>query len=185
MEQAVRDGIRDRNPARLSGWQREYQRAEDELDDPRSLALPDWDALTALAAALVERSYGRYPGWGEVVTFAAGTAARMGEVSGAPGGHRPGNLDLDRPSPDHARTRGLVDKGTKGKRAREVPIIQELRPMVAAKLDAAGSADSRLFVGPRGGRISTAVYGTRRTGMTASTRSGMNTCGGMTCGTPA
>ena len=36
MEQAVRDGIVDRNPARVSGWQREYQRAEDELDDPRS-----------------------------------------------------------------------------------------------------------------------------------------------------
>ena len=40
MEQAVRDGILDRNPARVIGWQRDYQRAEDELDDPRSLALP-------------------------------------------------------------------------------------------------------------------------------------------------
>ena len=38
MEQAVRDGIIDRNPARLFGWQREHQRAEDELDDPRSLS---------------------------------------------------------------------------------------------------------------------------------------------------
>ena len=34
MEQAVRDGIIDRNPARVTGWQREYQRAEDELDTP-------------------------------------------------------------------------------------------------------------------------------------------------------
>ena len=33
MAQAVRDGIIDRNPAQVSGWQREYQRAEDELDD--------------------------------------------------------------------------------------------------------------------------------------------------------
>jgi hypothetical protein len=33
MEQAVRDGIMDRNPARVIGWQRDYQRAEDELDD--------------------------------------------------------------------------------------------------------------------------------------------------------
>jgi hypothetical protein len=40
MEQAVRDGLLDRNPARITGWQREYARAEDELDDPRSLALP-------------------------------------------------------------------------------------------------------------------------------------------------
>jgi hypothetical protein len=45
MEQALRDGIIDRNPARITGWQREYQRFEDELDDPRSLALPHWSAL--------------------------------------------------------------------------------------------------------------------------------------------
>ena len=30
-------GSIDRNPARVTGWQREYQRAEGELDDPRSL----------------------------------------------------------------------------------------------------------------------------------------------------
>src|ERR1041384_7434883 len=71
MEQALRDGIIDRNPARLTGWQREYQLAEDELDDPRSLALPDWDSLTWLAAALVNRSADKYPGWGDVVIFAA------------------------------------------------------------------------------------------------------------------
>jgi hypothetical protein len=47
MEQALRDGIVDRNPAKIGGWQREYQRAEDELDDPRTLALPDWDPRVA------------------------------------------------------------------------------------------------------------------------------------------
>jgi integrase len=158
MEQAVRDGILDRNPARLTGWQREYQRAEDELDDPRSLALPDWDSLTGLVVALVHRSHGRYSGWGDVVTFAAGTAARIGEVSGVRKG------DVDRGTWIWTVRRqtttgpgGLVDKGTKGKRAREVPIIVELQPMVAERLDAATSDDSRLFVGPRGGRISTAV----------------------------
>jgi len=41
MEQALRHGIIDRNPARVKGWQQQYQQAEDELDDPRSLALPD------------------------------------------------------------------------------------------------------------------------------------------------
>jgi len=158
MEQAVRDGVRDRNPARLTGWQRDYQRAEDELDDPRALALPDWAALTTLAAALVDRSHGHYTGWGHVVTFAGGTAARIGEVSGVRKG------DIDRETWIWTVRRqtttgpgGLIDKGTKGKRAREVPIIEELRPMVGAKLDAAADADSRLFVGPRGGRISTAV----------------------------
>ena len=59
MEQAVRGGIIDRNRAKVTGWQREYQRAEDELDNPRSLALPDWDTLCRLAAALVELPSGR------------------------------------------------------------------------------------------------------------------------------
>ncbi|WP_228456622.1 hypothetical protein [Streptomyces durbertensis] len=82
MEQARRDGIIDANPARVRGWQSEYQKAEDELDDPRVLALPDWKALTELADALVSRSHGRFLGWGSVVIFAACTAARIGEVSG-------------------------------------------------------------------------------------------------------
>ena len=76
MEQALRDGIVDRNPARISGWQHEYQRIEDELDDPRSLALPDWTALQTLADALVARSADHYR-WGDIVVFAAATAARM------------------------------------------------------------------------------------------------------------
>ena len=82
MEQALRDGLIDRNPARVTGWQHEYKLTEDELDDPRSLALPDWGSLTALADALVARSSGQYRGWGDVVLFAACTAARIGEVSG-------------------------------------------------------------------------------------------------------
>jgi integrase len=159
MEQAVRDGIIDRNPARVTGWQREYRRAEDELDDPRSLALPDWETLVQLADALVERSADKYAGWAEVVIFAACTAARIGEVSGVRAG------DINRgawtwtvrrqttPSPG-----GVVDKGTKGKRARTVPLIAEVRDLVARRLDVVGSNPAaRLFVGPRGGRITTAV----------------------------
>jgi integrase len=158
MEQAVRDGIIDRNPPRVTGWQRDYQRAEDELDNPRSLALPDWDALTWLAASLVRRSANAYQGWGEVVIFAACTAARIGEVSSV----RAGDIDRDSwtwtvrrqttPGPG-----GLVDKGTKGKRARVVPLIEEVREMVAHRIDRAATPDTRLFTGPRGGRISTAV----------------------------
>ncbi|MCP2288758.1 hypothetical protein [Nocardia amikacinitolerans] len=34
MEQAVRDEIRETNPARVRGWQKLYQQIEDELDDP-------------------------------------------------------------------------------------------------------------------------------------------------------
>ncbi|MER6097493.1 site-specific integrase [Streptomyces sp. NPDC001728] len=159
MEQAVRDGIIKINPARVTGWQKLYKQAEDELLNPRALALPDWQALIQLADALVAASYGEYRGWGNVVVFAACTAARIGEVSGC----RVGDIDTTNwiwtvrrqttPAPG-----GLVDKGTKGKRARQVPIIEEIRPLVAQRVLAAGpDPDARLFTGPRGGRISTAV----------------------------
>lgn len=159
MEQSVRDGLTDRNPAQVTGWQQEYKRAEDELDDPRSLALPDWHTLTRLADALVANSSGEYRGWGDVVLFAACTAARIGEVSGC----RVRDINTDEwtwtvrrqttPSPG-----GLVDKGTKGKRSRDVPLIEEIRELVQQQMAAVNrDPDARLFVGPRGGRISTAV----------------------------
>ncbi|WNI18699.1 tyrosine-type recombinase/integrase [Actinacidiphila sp. ITFR-21] len=159
MEQAVRDGIIDLNPARVVGWQQEYKRAEDELDDPRSLALPDWDALDRLAVALVARSAGEFEGWADVVRFEACTATRIGEVSGV----RAGDINREEWTWEVCRQTtpgpgGLIDKGTKGKRRRTVPIIPEIRPMVARRLDAAGRDPmARLFTGPRGGRISTAV----------------------------
>lgn len=138
LEQAVRDGVVDRNVARVTGWQREYQRAEDELDDTRSLALLSWEALTTLADLLVTRSYGQFTGWGHIVTFAACTAARIGEVSGVRAG------DIDRATWTWTVQRqttpgpgGRIDKGTKGKRARKVPIIEEVRPMVIERLDSA------------------------------------------------
>jgi hypothetical protein len=159
MDQALRDEIIERNPAKISGWQRQYERIEDELDDPRSLALPDWNALTGLASALVDRSLGKYQGWGDVVIFAACTAARIGEVSGV----RAKDINTERwvwtvrrqttPSPG-----GLIDKGTKGKRAREVPIVEEVRPLVLSKLEAVSyDPDGRLFTGPRGGRLTTKI----------------------------
>lgn len=159
MEQAVRDGLTDRNPAQVTGWQQEYKQAEDELDDPRSLALPDWHTLTRLADALVAKSSGEYRGWGDVVLFAACTAARIGEVSGC----RVKDINTDEwtwtvrrqttPSPG-----GLVDKGTKGKRARTVPLIEEIRELVQQRVAVVDrDPEARLFVGPRGGRISTAV----------------------------
>ncbi|MEU8540712.1 site-specific integrase [Streptomyces sp. NPDC048717] len=137
----------------------EALQAEDELRNPRALALPDWGALIQLADALVAASHGEFQGWGSVVLFAACTAARIGEVSGC----RVGDIDTANwiwtvrrqttPAPG-----GLVDKGTKGKRARQVPIIEEIRPLVAQRVLAAGpDPDARLFTGPRGGRISTAV----------------------------
>ncbi|RDH76595.1 site-specific integrase [Mycolicibacterium moriokaense] len=171
LEQALRDGIIDRNPARVTGWQREYKLAEDELDDPRSLALPDWTALLTLADALVAKSADHYQGWGDAVIFEASTAARIGEVSGC--------LVRDinttewiwtvcrqtTPSPgelEHGETAasggGLVDKNTKGRRAREVPLIASIRDLIRGRIElAGGDPDARLFTGPRGGRITTAT----------------------------
>lgn len=159
MEQALRDGLINRNPVQAKGWQREFARIEDELDDPRALALADWSALLKLRDALVEASADKYGGWGDVVVFAACTAARIGEVSGC----RVSDIDTERwtwtvrrqttPSPG-----GLIDKGTKGKRAREVPLIPEVQELVSTRLSALkNNPDARLFTGPRGGRISTAV----------------------------
>src|SRR5260370_8000991 len=53
---------------------------------------------------------------------------------------------------------GLIDKGTKGKRACAVSIIEEIRPLVERRL-ASISDDpmARLFTGPRGAPITTAV----------------------------
>ncbi|MFD7551020.1 tyrosine-type recombinase/integrase [Streptomyces sp. NPDC059816] len=98
-----------------------------------------------------------------MITNGATTAARIGEVSG----DRVADIDIDidtvnwiwtvrrqtTPAPG-----GLVDKRTKGKRARHVPIVEEIRPLVAERILAAGpNPDARLFTRPRGGRTSTAV----------------------------
>jgi integrase len=158
MEQAYRDGIVDRNPARISGWQTQFKLAQDELDNPRALALDDWAALMALATALVDRSADKYETWGEIVVFAACTAARIGEVSGVRAG------DINRRNWTWTVRRqtttapgGLIDKGTKGKRARVIPLIAEIRPLLSHRLDSIKDPDARIFNGPRGGRISTAV----------------------------
>ncbi len=122
--------------------------------------MPDWETLVALADALVAASHDEYRGWGDVVIFAACTAARTGEISGCRVGDtdttqwiRTGGRRRTTPAPG-----GLTDKGTKGKRARKVPIVVAMRPLVAQRILSAGpNPDARLFTGPRGGAISTAV----------------------------
>ncbi|WP_245401305.1 site-specific integrase [Nocardia albiluteola] len=178
LDQAVRDEVIDRNRVNVTGWQRQLVKTEDEIDDPRALALPDWDVLRQLSKALVEASAGAFQGWGDAVEFAACTASRIGEVSGC----RIRDIDTDEwiwtlrrqttPGPG-----GMMDKRTKGKRARSVPLIAEIRPLILRRIAEArarvaadpslrsASADerteallnARLFVGPRGGRIATGV----------------------------
>ena len=67
-------------------------------------------------------------------------------------------MDVDSATADDTGPGGLIDKGTKGKRARVVPLIEEVRPLVQNRLDVVShKPEARLFTGPRGGRISTAV----------------------------
>ncbi|WP_245914213.1 tyrosine-type recombinase/integrase [Nocardia fluminea] len=91
--------------------------------------------------------------------FAACTASRIGEVSGV----RVNDIDTEQwiwnlrrqtsPGPG-----GMLDKGTKGKRAGRVPIIEEIRPLLLDRIRARqDKPDARLFVGPRGGKIQTGV----------------------------
>lgn len=112
------------------------------MNNPPALALPDWQTLTGLADALVAASSDRYEVWGEVVVYEACTAARIGEVSGC----RVGDIDTDlwmwtlrrqtTPGPG-----GLKDEGTKGKRARTIPVIEELRPIVVRAIARARARD--------------------------------------------
>jgi integrase len=92
------------------------------------------------------------------VTFAACTAARIGEVSGV----RVGDIDLGTWTWTVRRQTttspgGLIDKGTKGKRARKVPLIVEVRDLVRRRVEMHADPNARLFTGPRGGRVTTAV----------------------------
>ncbi|GAA4110822.1 hypothetical protein [Streptomyces hundungensis] len=107
MEQAVRDGIIKVNPARVTGWQKLYKQAEDELLDPRALALPDWETLVALADALVAASHDQYRGWGRRRRL-RGMHGRTdrGGLRLPRRGHRHQPVDLDRAATDHTRARG-------------------------------------------------------------------------------
>jgi integrase len=187
MEQAVRDGIIDRNPARITGCQREYQRAEDELDDPRTLALPNWQSLQELADVLVARSSGTFQGWGEIVTFCAVTAARIGEVSGC----RVGDIDTftwrwtvrrqTTPCPG-----GLIDKGTKGKRARIVPLIEEIRPLVTRRIETVNAGRTHGSSPVHEVAESRPPFSAMRpTGMRSSPHSATNTSAATAYATPA
>ncbi|MFG2698006.1 tyrosine-type recombinase/integrase [Kitasatospora sp. NPDC048407] len=152
LRQAVADGLIANESARVTGRQHE-------LLEPRALALRDWDALTELADALVNASYNHYGGWGDAIVHSACTATRIGEVSGV----RVEDIDTEQwiltcrhqttPAPG-----GLVDKAPKGGHTRHIPVIEPLRPQILRRLHATrGDPDARLYTGPRGGRITTAV----------------------------
>lgn len=114
-----------------------------------------------------------------MATHLDGATTRVGEVSGV----RAKDINREEWTWEvcHRTTTapgGLVDKGTKDKRPRTVPIIHEIRPMVARRLDAVGRGPmARLFTGPRGGCITTAALRDATTGMRSWSSSAPSTFG--------
>ena len=157
LDEAVRDGLLPRNPAKDRARRSRVGHARTHRDgsDPRDLALPDVATLNALVVEVVAR--GRHQCWGDMVTLLATTALRISEVSGLV----VGDVDLDAGLMHVGRQTypgrgGLITKTTKGRRRRVVPIIEQLRPTLARLVDGR-SAGERLLTGPKGGVITTAT----------------------------
>jgi len=157
LDEAVRDGIIARNPAKDRARRRTVGRSPvpEDATSPRDLALPDVAALERLVAGVIEA--GGHPSYGDVVTILATTALRISEVAGL----QVGDVDLGRGLLHVIRQTypgrgGLVTKTTKGRRNRTVPVIEPLRPTLA-RLTVGREPQERLVTGPRGGVITTAT----------------------------
>jgi integrase len=156
LDEAVRDGLLPRNPAKdRAGRTHSGGRLGAHDVKPRDLALPDVATLNRSTEAVVEA--GGHQCWGDMVMLLACTAMRVSEVSGL----MVGDVQLDvgliavRRQTYPGRG-GLVTKSTKGRRSRVVPIIDPLRPTLERLVHGRSPGD-RLLVGPRGGVITTAT----------------------------
>jgi integrase len=157
LDEAVRDGLVARNPARDRARRRTVGRSPVVAtpSSPRDLALPDVATLELLVTRVVEA--GRHQSYGDIVTILATTALRISEVSGLQVGDvdlRHGLLKVERQT--YPGRGGLVTKTTKGRRRRIVPVIEPLRPTLTRLVDGRDT-DARLVTGPMGGVITTAT----------------------------
>ena len=82
LDEAMRDGIVARNPAKDRARRRTVGRSPgtSEPSSPGDLALPDVETLEMLVGRVVEA--GDHQAWGDVVTILATTALRISEVAG-------------------------------------------------------------------------------------------------------
>jgi integrase len=158
LDQAVRDGLIARNPAKDRARRRKVgHRGQpgSEPANPRDLALPDVATLHRLVDAVV--GSGGHRCWGDVVVVLATTALRISEVAGLTVDDvdlTAGLVQVERQT--YPGRGGLITKATKGRRRRAVPIIDPLRPTLE-RLTLGRAGDARLVVGPRGGVITTAT----------------------------
>lgn len=149
LDEAVRDDLIARNPVRDRADRRYHQNTE--LQRTRPVPSPDEVALIAEACAAIHQSYGDH------IMLSAFLAARGSEV----GGLLVGDVDWTSKLVTIERqcfpgAGGLSIKPPKGRRARRVPIIEPLEP-VLRRLTAQRSRNLPLLRGPRGGVITTAA----------------------------
>ena len=149
LDEAVRDGLLVRNPAKDRARRRNVGRAAAlgaaTPENPRDYALPGVEALTQLVQGAVER--GRHQVWGDCVMILATTAMRISEAAGL----RVEDIDLDSGliavrRQTYPGRGGLVTKETKGRRRRSVPIIEPLRDTLTRLIDGRPGGQ-RLLVG--------------------------------------
>jgi integrase len=158
LDEAVRDGLLVRNPAKDRARRRVVGRSAPPIEaqeSPRDFALPDVGTLSRLVEEAVQR--GGHQACGDCVTILATTALRISEVAGL----QVCDVDLLRGRLAVRRQTypgrgGLVTKETKGRRRRPVPIIDPLRATLE-RLTVGRARDARLLVGPRGGVITAAT----------------------------
>lgn len=149
LDEAVRDDLITRNPVRDRADRR--YRPNTELPHAKLIPAPDDVARIAAACADIHRSYGDH------VMLSAFLAARSSEV----GGLVVGDVDWENKMVTIERqcfpgAGGLSIKPPKGRRARRVPIIQPLEP-VLRRLTMQRARNLPLLRGPRGGVITTAA----------------------------
>ncbi|CAH0171852.1 Transposase from transposon Tn916 [Microbacterium sp. Bi121] len=149
LDEAVRDDLVVRNPAR----DRADRRYRTNLELPHTKLIPGPDDVARIAEACeqIHTSYGDH------VMLSAFLAARSSEVGGLL------VSDVDWASKVVTIERqcfpgagGLSIKPPKGRRARRVPIIEPLEPMLR-RLTTRRSRNLPLLRGPRGGVITTAA----------------------------
>lgn len=145
-----------RQGSRVERWSaKPVRHRRKEPANPHELALPDVATLETLVAELVDA--GQHKAWGDMTMGLATTALRISEAAGL----RVGDIDFDNGlisvvRQTHTGRGGLITKPTKGRRRRQVPIIDALQP-TRARLTIGREPVEQSLRGPRGGVITTAT----------------------------
>ncbi|SCQ58492.1 tyrosine-type recombinase/integrase [Propionibacterium freudenreichii] len=153
LDEAVRDDVITINPAKHRARRNLGKQVTQTTGALRQYAIPDLATLRTLADACgkVHQSYSDH------VMLAALLAARGSEVAGLRAGDVDWTNRVVRIERQHYPGKGgLVVKQTKGRRARLVPILDALEP-VLERLTAEKEPDVPLLRGPRGGVLTTAT----------------------------